>query len=163
MYLITICTYILCCDQYRCLKLTFLRSTTCDDVSLATDFYGYEYTNLTEILNQVDNYDLLLDFNHICGQLTGYFICNYVFIPCDLFTGAPRPICSDSCYYYCTECSDTYHTLLRVIPQAYPYIMDDCDNTLSHLQTGYDFPCSSSSLENNCLDLLRKFSVLTLH
>ena len=105
---------------------------------------------------------MFLDFTQFCNLLTAYVICNYVFVPCDLFTGAPRPICTDSCYYYRIECGDTYNALLNVAVLVYSDVMDNCNNTLSHLQTSYDFPCSSNSLENNCIDLQSRWLVLEI-
>ena len=84
-----------------------------------------------------------------CHLFAAYYFCNYVLIPCDLFSGAPRPICSDSCYYFTTECSS-----MVLANQVYPAFVNNCENTLSHLQTSYGFPCSSNSLKHNCIDLL---------
>ena len=61
-----------------------------------------------------------------------------------------------SCYYLTTECGSIYNTVSLFVNQVYPAFVDDCENTLSHLQTNYGFPCSSNSLEHNCIDLLGK-------
>ena len=122
----------------------------CADFSLATDSYGYGYDsseNLTRITNNLT--ETFPDLGQHCQFFAAYFFCNYVLIPCDLFTGAPRPICSDSCYYFTTECSS-----MVLANQVYPAFVNNCENTLSHLQTIYGFPCSSNSLRHNCIDLL---------
>ena len=131
----------------------------CADFSLATDSYAYGYDsseNLTGFNNNLNGFLSYSDLSEHCPLFAAYYFCNYVIIPCDLFTGAPRPICSDSCYYLTTECSSIYSTVLLFVSQVYPAFVDDCENTLNHLQTSYGFPCSSNSLEHNCIDLLGK-------
>ena len=138
----------------------------CADLSLTTDSYGYEYASfetLTEFTNALSSYETVFNLDQHCQFFGVYYFCNYVLIPCDLFTGAPRPICSDSCYYLTTECGSIYNTVLFFASQVYPAFVDDCENTLSHLQTSYGFPCSSNSLEHNCIDLLGRLSVLLLY
>ena len=138
------------------MQLDFLHQSGCIDFSLATDLYGYGYTsyeNLSDFAMNVEEYRHFLDLKHFCHRFAAYFICNYVFVPCDLFTGAPRPICTESCYYFHTYCNETYRTILLIRTRSFT-IMDNCDNTLVHLQTEYGFPCSSGSLKNNCIDLL---------
>ena len=100
------------------------------------------------------------DFSLICHQFATYFICNYVFVPCDLFTGAPKSICSDSCYFLRTYCAGTYFSVVMVGALRFPF-EDNCENTLTHLQLGYNFPCSSSSLGNDCIDL-RSMSICVI-
>ena len=139
----------------RCLKLNFLRQSGCAEYSLATNFYGYGYTshvNLTSFAAILESLRTFFDLSLICHQFAAYFICNYVFVPCDLFTGAPRSICSDSCYFLRQYCSATYFSVVMVGALRFP-IVDNCENTLIHLQLGYNFPCSSSSLGNDCIDL----------
>ena len=131
----------------------------CADFSLAIDSYIYGYDsseNLTGYSNDLNMFVNLFDLGQHCQFFATYYLCNYALIPCDLFTGAPRAICSDSCYYLTTECSSIYSTVLLFATQIYPAFVDDCENTLSHLQTSYGFPCSSNSLEHNCIDLLGK-------
>ena len=136
-----------------------LSENYCADFSLATDSYVYGYTsseNITGFNNNLDTFETYFDLSENCQLFGAYYFCNYGAIPCDLFTGAPRPICSDSCYYFTTECNSMYRTALLFIDQVYPAFVNNCDNTLSHLQTSYGFPCSSNSLEHNCIDLLGK-------
>ena len=131
----------------------------CADFSLATDSYVHEYTsseNLTGFTSNANIFVPYLYFSKHCQLFAAYYLCNYVGSPCDLFTGAPRPICSDSCYYLTTECSSIYYSALLYVNLVYPAFVDNCENTLSHLQTSYGFPCSSNSLEHNCIDLLGK-------
>ena len=136
-----------------------LSENFCADFSLAIDSYVYGYAsseNITGFNNNLDTFQTFFDLSEDCQLFGAYYFCNYGVIPCDLFTGAPRPICSDSCYYLTTECSSIYYSALLYVNLVYPAFVDNCENTLSHLQTSYGFPCSSNSLEHNCVDLLGK-------
>ena len=96
---------------------------------------------------------ITIDIRFLCYQFATYYLCNYIFPPCDLTTGAPQAICTESCDYLLTECSDEYQQLV-VYLLANGYTLNvTCGNTLN-LQQDYGFPCSSSSLQNNCIDLL---------
>ena len=69
-------------------------------------------------------------------------------------TGAPRAICTESCDFFRHECSETYNQAVT-LGNAFGYaVSDHCENTLIYLQDNFDFPCSSSSLQNECIDLL---------
>ena len=143
----------------RCLKLDFVRDCmgNCSEFSLTIDFYGYGYTsyeNLTRFALILDQLRAaFFDPSIFCDRFTVYFIINYVFPPCDLTTGAPIPLCTDTCYAFRTICQlDYFSSILFARTHNYP-IMDNCENTLIHLQVGYDFPCSSSSLHNKCINL----------
>ena len=158
-------------NSHRCLQLDFLHQKACAQFTLATDFYIYRYTsyeNFTEFAMTLDQLRSFVDFSEFCEQFATYFICNYVFTPCDLTTGAPRPICTDTCYFFRTYCSDTYSSMIRFAAAVKYPIMDNCENTLAHLQLGYNFPCSSSSLQNDCIDIdltstyVAKFIILQL-
>ena len=138
------------------MQLNFLRQSGCADYTFTTGFYGYGYTsneNLTAFATILESLRAFFDFSPICHQFAAYFVCNYVFVPCDLFTGAPRSICTDSCYFLRKYCDETYFSVVNVSALRFP-IVDNCENTLIHLQLGYNFPCSSSSLGNDCIDLL---------
>ena len=143
---------------FRCLKIDFIQDSICANFSFATAYYYYEYTsyenlsNLYTIIQQVEPV-ITIDLHSLCTQFFTYYFCNYFFPPCDLTTGAPQAICSESCDYFLTECSDEYNQLFAFSGlQGYDLTID-CSNTLS-LQQDYGFPCSSSSLQNNCIDLL---------
>ena len=107
----------------RCLQLNFSENF-CADFSLATDSYGYQYTsseNLTGFISNVNVFVTYFDLYERCQFFAAYYLCNYVIVPCDLFTGAPRPMCSDSCYYLTTECGSIYSNVSSLfINQVYP-------------------------------------------
>ena len=144
------------CVLFRCLQLNFVRQSGCAEFSLASNFYGYGYTsyeNLTEFAALLESVSSIFNFAYTCHRVAAYFICNYIFVPCDLFTGAPRSMCTNSCYFLRDHCSDEYFAVVNFGALRYP-IVDNCENTLIHLQQGFNFPCSSSSFGNDCIDLL---------
>ena len=142
---------------FRCLRLDFLEQSVCGEASLATDFYSYGYTsyhNLSEVSKLTKQIEPFIDYSLLCTQFAIYYFCNYVFIPCDLTTGGPISICSNSCYFLPTNCSVLYFQVVSLATTAGYPVNESCENTLIHLQLAFDFPCSSSSLQNDCIDLL---------
>ena len=130
----------------------------CADFSVAIDYYHYEYTSYENLSNfhmtllEIEPV-IIIDLQYFCYQFIAYYMCNYVFPPCDLTSGAPRAICTESCQYFLTDCSEAYNDLVIYV-DAYGSIFNvECRNTLK-LQQDFGFPCSSSSLQNNCIDLL---------
>ena len=154
------------CFFFRCLQLDFLRQGFCSGFSLANNFYGYGYTSyanlscyLLHYWNHLESFLLIhllvLDYLHTLYAIT------YLF-PCDLFTGAPKPTCTDSCYFLRTHCDMSYFLVVMISALRFP-IMDNCENTLSHLQLGFNFPCSSSSLGSDCVDLTSMYMHKYVH
>lgn len=138
------------------MQLDFLRQSVCGSFSLATDFYGYGYTsyqNLTEVSVTLERIKPLINISLDCEHFGIFMICNYVFPPCDLTTGMLRSVCTESCYFFRTHCSETYHSAVAFASAAQYPLEDNCENTLIHLQLRYGFPCSSSSLQSDCIDI----------
>ena len=139
------------------MKLDSLQQTICADFSVATDSYIYGYTsyeNFTELIMIVQRFTPVVDLQFACTRLIAYFFCNYGFIPCDVTTGAPRAICTESCNFLHDHCGETFTQVVTFV-DAFGYTIDyNCENTLSILQEGFGFPCSSSSLQTECIDLL---------
>ena len=80
------------------------------------------------------------------------FACNVIFIPCNLTTGLPRPICSDVCSNFRSACKDQFNVMKDfAVLYQYPFI-DSCENTLSYL-TSYGYPNLSSEFRDDCLSL----------
>ena len=91
----------------------------------------------------------------VCQQAIGYIVCSYVFIPCNLTTGNPRPICSASCNrYFNIRCVTEFEDVLEVSSRFinYPF-MNNCLNTLSHLQD-FGLPLMSDDFADDCIDLI---------
>ena len=116
---------------------------------------------LAEFIVLIKQIPLLLDFTFFCTEFAVSLLCNAAFVPCDMTTGAPKAICSDSCYFLQNDCSENYNQLKIYADAFFRYpIPEDCDNTLIMLQENFSFPCSSSSLGNDCLDLFSMFDCL---
>ena len=129
----------------------------CGAVSLATDFYIYGYTsyeNLTAFNMVTAQIEPFVDWSIFCSRFAVSYFCNYVFVPCDLTTGAPIPACSSSCDFLHAYCRSIYDQAVSFGATAGYSVVADCDNTLIHLQQSFGFPCSSSSLQNGCIDYL---------
>ena len=139
------------------MQLDSLDQTFCGDVSSATDSYIYGYTsyeNLTKINMFTEQIEPFINRSDSCVQFTIYYFCNYIYVPCDLTTGGPLLTCSNSCYFLRTNCPIRYFQVLSFGASAGYPIVDNCENTLSYLQQEFGFPCSSSSLQNDCIDYL---------
>ena len=131
-----------------------MQQTICANYSLATDsyIYGYaSYDNFTSLAKILQGFTPNL--SETCNLFATYFFCNFGFVPCDLTSGAPRAICTESCNYITTECSTEYSHVVTLVKAFGHTIKEDCINTLNHLQD-FGFTCSSSSLQNECIDLL---------
>ena len=142
---------------YRCWKVDLIQQTLCVNFSLTTDDYIYGYTSYANLLYFVTLqhvFESAIDFKYKCNQLTAYYFCNSIFPPCDFTSGAPRAICAESCHYIRTICATPYTATTTVLKHFGYTISDSCENTLELLQNYFDFPCSSSSLQNGCIDLL---------
>jgi len=134
------------------------KNPVCAQFNLATDYYNYRYTileNFTSFSQTIEALEDVINSGVVgfCRIIFPYFLCNYAFVPCDLTTGAPRPICTDSCYFMRTLCFEDFkHAVDYANVIDYP-LVDDCENTLANLQKGFGFPCSSSSFKDNCIDI----------
>ena len=141
----------------------------CANFSFATDYYYYEYTSYENLSNfdmDLQQLEPLVTFNlleYYCFEFAIYYFCNHVFPPCDMATGAPRAICTESCDYLLTSCSEAYSqsVIYSEVFGDVNFLNINCSNTLS-LQQDYGFPCSSSSLQNNCIDLLGKLKYVDM-
>ena len=88
-----------------------------------------------------------------CTLPTGILICNIVFIPCNLTTGTPRPLCHESCLKFHTACSLEFNTISTfAVILNFPFI-HGCENTLIHINEVYGYPNTSSDFEDDCYDL----------
>ena len=77
-------------------------------------------------------------------------VCSIIFIPCNLTTGAPIPLCSNDCSIYDSICENTISTMADLAKVNYFPFIQNCENTLSHLN---NYPNSSSDFKDNCLAL----------
>jgi len=145
---------------HRCVQLSYLSQGACNRYDLSTNNVIFNYANMQmnreffELLNGLETLLNNSEVDPVCRDAAGYYICNIVFIPCNLTSGNPRPICASSCtkFFRGERCRDTFATIVRFSAIVnYPF-EDDCGNTLSHLSE-FSFNVKASDYENQCLDL----------
>ena len=134
----------------------------------------FKYTsdrNFSEFLNLLESVEVLLrnTVTRGCTPPTGVFLCNLIFIPCNLTTGTSRPLCSRSCskfYSACTVEFDTIHNIAGFLGVPFS---DSCENTLHHINMGYGYPNSSNDFEGDCYELpnvpdgMRFYNMQSMH
>ena len=159
----TFCAYIRHVYMYRCIQLDALEDSTCNGVFQGLHNVIYNYTTQENFYNYIEATDsspsLLRDAfeeekeeEELCQYAFTYIICNYVFIPCNLTTGYPRPICTKSFDHYVNRlCAYTFQYFLRFASTIhYPFTNDS--NTLAHLET-FGYSLSSDSFADGCIDI----------
>ena len=152
---------------YSCTQVEFSGEGSCSPYSLSLNHMIFKYTS-------DKNFSVLLDYsveslfhetNRGCTVPTRIHICNMFFIPCNLTTGTPRPLCQRSCFSFCSACNSEFDTISDIASLLDIPIMHNCENTLHHINTGYGYPNSSSDFEDDCYDLpdLPSMLVMRLH
>jgi len=139
----------------RCVKEPIIDH--CSQYNVATNGYVYQFTsaaNFSHLLNFVQSSFTLLQIQgipNICQLALKLLLCNIAYMPCNLTTGTPKPLCSELCLYLRQNCSFQYKfSLKHVALRGYP-MRDDCSNTLHHLKLWYGVQLSSNNFENDCL------------
>ena len=149
-----------------CTKLCFVCVCSCthlklDDENICSPYLSHMIFNYANesyyemIANEADRLKILLDATARRCRKNSLFIigCSIIFIPCNLTTGAPIPLCSNDCSSFESECYDAFSALINFSKfYDYPYIQN-CQNTLSHLNMYFNFLNSSSDFKDNCLAL----------
>ena len=149
-----ICIILLC----SCTQIKFSGENSCSSYSLSLNHMTFKYTNaknFSELLNLLQSVRILLRNSKTkdCEFPTGLFLCNTVFVPCNLTTGTPRPFCSSACSNFYSACNVEFNTISGFTKILnYPF-MHNCKNTLHPLNIGYGYPNVSSDFEDDCLDL----------
>ena len=152
------CAYIRHVYMYRCIQLDALEDSTCNGVFQGLHNVIYNYTtqeNFYNYIKVIDNsHSMLRDHfeDKVCQYAFEYIICNYVFIPCNLTTGNPRPICTKQFDYYVNRlCAYTFKLVRRFSSTIrYPFTNDS--NTLAHLEA-FGYPLSYDSFADDCIDI----------
>ena len=112
--------------------------------------------NLTKYLNFLNLAIKYLDTLNLkeCRLYGAFFIYHYLFVPCNVTTGTPRPLCSKSCYFYRNRCISDYSRILQygavILKTSFP---DDCENTFLFINRLFNFANSSKSFEDDCFDI----------
>ena len=144
----------------RCVQLNGLTNSACARFSEASQNVIFDYTTNEQFNGYIETLDgleellLIANTDEVCRQAIGYIMCNYVFIPCNLTTGNPRPICTLPCDYYINvRCRVEFEEIFQFAPFIdYPFI-NNCPNTLSHLEE-FGFSLLSDNFADDCIDLV---------
>ena len=106
------------------------------------------------IANRIDQLKVLLERTSEKCRINGLLLgCSIIFIPCNLTTGAPIPLCSNDCSNFASKCYIAFSAWVDIARiNEIPFIRN-CENMLSHLNLHYNYPNSSSDFKDNCLVL----------
>ena len=153
----------------RCVQLDGLTNAACARFSAASENMIFDYTTDEQFDDYIETFNnleqLLVTANiaeEVCRQAAGYIICNYVFIPCNLTTGNPRPICTLPCDYYINvRCRNIFEVIFQFAALVdYPFV-NNCTNTLSHLKE-FGFPLLSDNFADDCIDIAGTWIMCTV-
>ena len=141
-----------------CTHIEFAGEESCSPYSLSLNHMIFKYTsdkNFSRLLDLLESTQTLLASGRSrCEFSTGVFLCNLAFVPCNLTTGTPRPLCSRSCSIFRSVCNIEFNTVLTFAEILDIHLSPDCENTLHHINTaGFRFPNSSSEFEDDCFNL----------
>ncbi|XP_065883016.1 uncharacterized protein [Dysidea avara] len=139
----------------------FLETGMCSSVTHSFNSYYYNYTS-SENFEQISTVISTLfagnfsEEDQFCLNASLYFVCNYIFIPCDIYTGNPRLICPSVCDDYLSNerCNSTFETVIAAIATESDYpLQPDCNNPFQLLEE-FDVNLPSSFMGNeSCIEL----------
>ena len=143
---------------FRCIKVSI--DGVCSSYSLATNGYLFNYINasfeyLTEVSNQVET--LFHNTGPTCYNITLTYACNALFVPCDLTSGTPIAMCSNSCKQFKTICSVEYDTVVKGLV-AITFVSDICSDTLVYIKNEFAVNTTFKGVEHNCLGMYQMHS-----
>ena len=134
------------------------------EYSLSWNHMIYMYTserNLTKKWKDLEIVVEILNLYHYlptisfqeCTYYLAIVIYNTAFVPCNMTTGMPRPLCSSACYYFRHSCDHEYKDFIAYANLFGIPITDDyCENTFEPINKVFHFPNSSKDFESDCLD-----------
>ena len=132
---------------------------SCSSFSLSVNYMVFNFTSKQKFSHYMEKLNtlqsIILDTSGIpphCERSTGLFVCNLIFVPCNLTTGTPRPLCSRTCSNFYRFCTDQYNVIANIARILEFPILQNCKNTLHHLNAGYGYPNSSSEFEDDCFE-----------
>ena len=110
--------------------------------------------NFRDFANAINRFIFLLDYtNEKCQLPIIQYICNIIFVPCNLTTGTLMPFCCNVCAGLHSLCEFSESPYLDLAPlNNLPYVKN-CENTLSYLNTDFNYPNLSSDFADDCLQL----------
>ena len=141
-----------------CTQLDLPDGEGCSLFSLSVNHMVFNFTskqNFSNFMKILESVETLSTFGvpSYCELSTGIFLCNLIFVPCNLTTGTPRPLCSRACYNFNHVCNEQYRLISQIAMVLHIPFLNNCKNTLHHLNAGYGYPNSSSEFEDDCFDL----------
>ena len=155
---VTYYTLFICILLHSCTPVEFSGEESCSPYSLSLNHMTFKYTsdkNISMLLDLLSSVKILIR-NSVtpgCTLPTGILICNIAFIPCNLTTGTPRPLCPESCFKFYTVCNQEFNIISDIAGiMNFPFIQG-CENTFRHINEGYGYPNTSSDFEDDCYDL----------
>ena len=143
---------------HSCTHIEFSGEESCSLYSLSLNHMIFKYTSDKNFSMLLDALSSVKTLSHTgvtreCILPTGMFICNMVFIPCNLTTGTPRPLCPDTCFKFYSACNLEFKTITDFAEFINLPIIDSCENTLSQINEAYGYPNTSSDFKDDCYDL----------
>ena len=145
--------------MYRCFPLLQLDPSVqlYATYSLAIDNMIYNYTSEKNVTKFLKDLKAAIQFLPLfsespCLFYSAVFVYNYVFIPCNLTAGTPRPLCSSACYAFRRSCNYHYTTIISFAKLLRIPLFDDCENTFHHINNLFQYPNSSKDFEDDCFD-----------
>ena len=149
-------SYYISCSCFSIVKLNPEVQIYSDyDVSL--NGMAFKYTSMKNFTKYLDN--LIIAARYIpqfssssCLFYSAVFVYNHLFIPCNLTTGTPRPLCSKACYMFSNECEYEYTTMITYANLIGIPIENGCENAFGHINSIFNYPNTSKDYENDCYD-----------
>ena len=122
--------------------------------SISLSSIAFKYTSENNFTTFLDALVIAISFlpQSKCLFYAAIYAYNYVFIPCNLTTGMPRPLCSKACRLFSYECEYQYTTIITYGNLIGVPLDDDCENTFNHINKKFSYPNSSKDYENDCYD-----------
>ena len=154
--------------MYSCTQIDFSGEGSCSPYILSLNHMIFKYTSDKKFSELLD-YPIESVFHSSatkgCTVPTTIHLCNMMFIPCNLTTGTPRPLCPRSCFSFCSACNVEFNAIFSLARFSAIPLMHNCENTLHHINTVYGYPNSSSDFEDDCYDLpdLPSMLIMRLH
>ena len=132
-------------------------SGVCSEHSVATNGYLYNYTsaeNLTQFMQIIDSLKSHIpNIKPECRHISLSHGCNGLFVPCDLITGKPRAICSNTCCHFRGLCSKEYAAFQLVLHVLKINQPDLCTDTLLFIKKVFGANATLKGDELNCIGM----------
>lgn len=115
----------------------------------------FRYTNninFTHFANAVNQFKDIQKYKTACYYGSLQFVCNLYFVPCNLTTGTPKPICYNGCDNFSSTCDEQFSVIKDAATLVMVPVIENCENALNHLK-GYGYSYLSSDFKDDCVSL----------